>query len=205
MKNNKIILYENSEWLRYVFWACAVGFCFLTINLINMPDVHIGKIVGSMMGILLFTFCGFVYQTHRIFIDPAQRKIIIISKGFRESTSEIIKFDDVDRIILVKTYEYDEDLAPANRWQDRWSLALACKRRTVPISHNFYINKEKAVGDAMRIKQVLNVDIADNIEDSIASLAQSGRKIEAVILATRSLGMTTEQATDYVDMHVGGV
>ena len=94
-------------------------------------------------------------QTHQTIIDPSRREITITSKGFKKSKSEIVKYEDVDRIILIATFDYDEDLMPANRWQERWSLALACKERSVPITHNLYISKEQAMRDARKIRKFL--------------------------------------------------
>ena len=196
-------LRENSEWLRYVLWACAIGLCFLTVNFINAPILDFGKIIGSVMGVFLFGLSGFVFQTHKTRIDPLRREITITSKGFQKSTCEIVEFDNIDHIILITTFDYDEDLMPANRWQERWSLALACKGRSVPITHNLYVSKEQARRDAKKIQQLLNVEISDTVEESIASLAQNGRKIEAVTLASRSLGMTTTQAKVFVENNAG--
>jgi len=194
---------ENSEWLRYVFWACAIGLCFLTLDFINEPVIDLWKTIGAVMGVLLFGFSGFVFKTHKTIVDPSRREITITSKGFKKSTSEIVKFDSIDRIILVATFDYDEDLMPANRWQERWSLALVCKGRSVPITHNLYVSKDQAMRDANKIKQILNVEISDTVEESIASLAQNGRKIEAATLATHSLGMTPTKAKDFVDKNTG--
>jgi len=40
-------------------------------------------------------------------------------------------------------------------------------------------------------------------EESIAGLSENGRKMEAVTLASRSLGMTTTQANDFVVKEAG--
>lgn len=151
-------LRENSEWLRYLLWACAIGLCVLAASFINAPVQDVGKIVGSLMGVLLFGFTGFLFQTHKTIIDPSRREVTITSKGFKRSTSEIVKFDSIDRIILITTFDYDEDLIPANRWQEHWSLALACKERSVPITHNLYVSKEQAMRDAMKIRKFLGVE-----------------------------------------------
>jgi hypothetical protein len=190
---------ENSEWIRYVLWACAIGFCFLTTSFLNTPVIDFGKVIGSVAGIILFGFSGFVFQTHKIKVDPLRRIITITSKGFRKSASETLSFDSVDKIILISTLDYDENLMPANRWQERWSLALACKGRSVPITHNLYVSKEQAMCDARKLQQHLNVAISDTLEDSIASLAQNGREIEAATLASRARGMTTAQAQIFVE------
>jgi hypothetical protein len=104
---------------------------------------------------------------------------------------------------LIATFHYDEELMPANRWQERWSLALACKTRSVSITHNLYVSKEQAMRDARKIQQFLNVEISDAVEESITSLAQNGRRIEAATLATRSLGMTTTQAKVCMEKDAG--
>ena len=83
--------------------------------------------------------------------------------------------------------------------RERWAIALVLEERSVPVTENLYITKERALRDAKRIQQLLNVEISDAVDESIASLAQNGRKIEAVTLASRSLGMTTTQAKDFVD------
>ncbi|MBI5149409.1 MAG: hypothetical protein HZA28_01380 [Candidatus Omnitrophica bacterium] len=202
-QDGTFVLRENNEWLRYVFWGAAIGMGFLVVSAVNSPVRDVVKIIGSVMGVFLFGFSGFVFQTHKTIVDPSRREITITSKGFKKSTSEIVKFDSIDRIIVITTFAYDEDLMPANRWQECWSLALACKERSVPITHNLYVSKEQAVRDAKKIRQILNVEISDTVEESIASLAQNGRKIEAVTLASRALGMTTTRAKDFVDKNTG--
>jgi len=192
-------LRENSEWFRYVLWACAIGLSFLTANFLSTPVIDFGKVIGCVAGIILFGFSGFVFQTHKIKVDPLRRIITITSKGFRKSSKETVSFDSIDKIILIATLDYDEDLMPANRWQERWSLALACKNRSVPITHNLYVSKQQAMRDAKKLQQLLNVGISDTLEDSIASLAQNGRKIEATTLASRALGITTAQAQFIVE------
>jgi hypothetical protein len=193
------ILRENSEWLRYVMWSAAIGIGLLLASAINSPERDVGKIIGSAAGVLLLGFSGFVFRTRHIKIDPVRRVITITSKGFRQISTEILKFDAVDRIIVLDTWEYDSDLLPANRWQQRWLLALACKERSVLLNYNPYINKQQAMRDAMNIQRLLGVEITDTVEESITHLMRVGRKIEAIALATRTLGMSIEQAKDYVD------
>jgi hypothetical protein len=63
-------LRENSEWLRYVLWACAIGLCFLAASFISAPVHDFGKIIGSVMGVFLFGFSGFVFKHTKQQLTP---------------------------------------------------------------------------------------------------------------------------------------
>jgi len=192
------VLRENSEWLRYVLWACAVGLGILAANAIAAPVRDTGKIIGSLLGVLLFGFSGFVFRTRYVMADPITRMITLTSKGFRKTSREQFGFDEVRRILVVSTLDYDSDLLPANRWQKRWLLALDCKGGNVQLNQNYYNRKEQALRDAERLRQLLGVDIVDTPKESIAQLSQN-YKVEAITLARRELGMTLQQAKEHVD------
>lgn len=193
------ILQENSGWLRYVLWGCAIGFCVLAVSVINAPVRDVGKVIGSVMGVLLFGFSGYVIRTRHITVDPLSQKVTITSKGFWQKTTEHLAFKEIKKVLVLTTFDSIENLQGANVMRERWAIALVLEERSVPVTENLYITKERALRDAKRIQQLLNVEISDTVDESIASLAQNGRKIEAVTLASRSLGMTTTQAKDFVD------
>jgi hypothetical protein len=196
--NQAFVLRENSEWLRYVLWASAVGLGILAANAIAAPVRDTGKIIGSLLGVLLFGFSGFVFRTRCIMADPVSRTITITSKGFRKPSREQFGFDEVRRILVVSTLDYDSDLMPANRWQKRWLLALDCKGGNVQLNQNYYNSKEQALRDAEKLRQLLGIEIADTPRESIAQLSQN-YKVEAITLARRELGMTLQQAKEHVE------
>ncbi len=194
-----MIIRENREWLRYVFWACALGLSFLTIQSAISPGHDIGKIVGSILGALLFGFSGFVFKTHKVVFDQLQHKIILIHRGFRNFSQQTISFSDVENVVVVKTFHYDEDLAPANRWQERWYIALKCRTEIVTLTHNPSFRKDEARHLAQKIQSILGVGILDSDQESLKTLIMAGRKAEAITLAARSLGMTVTEASQHVE------
>lgn len=195
-------LRENSEWLRYVLWGAAIGMGFLVVLTVNSPVRDVGRIVASAMGVLLFGFSGFVLQTRCIVIDPLRRQVIITSKGFRQTTTECLRFDEIKNILVFITFDSIENVQGVSVMCERWSIALVLKERSVPVTKNLYITKEQALCDARRMQQLLDVEITDTVEESIAHLAQSGKKVEAVTLASRALGMTTAQAKNFVEGNI---
>ena len=76
------ILQENSGWLRYVLWGCAIGFCVLAVSVINAPVRDVGKVIGSVMGVLLFGFSGYVIRTRHITVDPLSQKSRLRARVF---------------------------------------------------------------------------------------------------------------------------
>jgi len=193
-----MILRENSEWLRYVLWGCAIGCCFLVAGAVRAPETDAGKMIGAVMGVLLFGFSGFVFKTRKIEIDPVRSRITITRRGFRDAAREVIEFSEVERIVLVKTFYYDEELASANRWHERWNVVLQCTDRVVPVTQNPAVRKEDASRTAGNIQRILGVGISDSDEESIRALVRTGRKADAITVAVRSLGMTTTEAREYV-------
>lgn len=199
--SNTFVLRENGEWLRYVLWGSALGMGFLAVSTINAPVRDLGKIIGGIMGILLFTFSGFVMQTRRVAFDPIRREVVIANRGFKHTTCERLSFNEIKKILVVTTFDMIENLRGTDVMRERWLIALALEERSVPITKNLYVTKEQALRDAEKIQRLLNVDISDIAEDSIAHLAQTGKKVEAVTQGSRRLGMTTTQAKDFVDEH----
>jgi hypothetical protein len=190
---------ENAEWLRYVLWCCALGLALLAIQSAISPGQDTGKIVGSILGALLFGFSGFVFKTHKVVLDPIQHKITLTHRGFRNITQQTIPFSDVEHIVIVKTFHYDEDLTPANRWQERWHIALKCRMEIVTLTHNPSVRKDEARQLAQKIQSILGVGILDSDQDSLDALLKTGKKVEAITLATRSLGMTVTEASQHVE------
>lgn len=88
---------------------------------------------------------------------------------------------------------------PANRWQERWYLVLQCRNEIVPLIHNPSVRKEEASLLAEKLQLILGVGILDSDQESLVTLLKTGRKTEAITLATRSLGMTVTEANQYVD------
>lgn len=198
-QNRTFVLRENSEWLRYVFWGGAIGMGFLVVSAINSPVRDVVKIIGSAMGVLLLGFSGFVLQVRHIVIDSLRREVIMTSKGFRRTTTERLGFDEIKKILVLMTFDSVENLRGVNVMRERWSLAFVLNERSVPVTNNLCPTKQEALRDAQKMQQLLGVEIIDTVEESIAHLAQNGRKVEAVVLAARALGMTTAQAKDFVD------
>lgn len=196
--SKEVILRENSEWLRYVFWAGAIGLGILAIQAINADDRDFGKIIGSSLGALFFGFSGFVFRTRLIAANPTRRKITITNKNCRKFTTETVSFDEIKQILLVMTLTYDSELTPSNRWQEGWTLALMCNDRSVALTLN-PASKPQVLLNAEKIQRLVNVDITDSIEESIAHCIKNGKKIDAIALATQKLGMTVTQAKDYVE------
>ncbi len=195
---------ENGEWLRYVFWGAAIGMGFLVVSAINSPVRDVGKIAGSAMAVLFFGFSGFVLRTRRIVIDPLRREAIITSKGFRQVTTERLRFDEIRKILVLITFDSVENSRGVSVMRERWSIAFVLEGRSVPVTKNLYITKEQALRDAKKLQLLLGIEITDTVEDSIAHLAQAGRKVEAVTLASRALGTTIAQAKDFVEGSAAG-
>lgn len=189
---------ENSNWLRYVFWCCALGLAMLAIQNAVSSDHDTGKIIGSILGALLFGFSGFVFKTHKVVFDLHRRTISLTHKGFRHTAQQTIPFADVEHIVIVKTFHYEEDLLPANRWQERWYLALQCRNEIVTLTHNPSVRKEEASLLAKKIQSIVSVEILDSDQESLAMLLKTGTKAEAIALAIRSLGMTVTEASQHV-------
>lgn len=194
-----MIIRENANWLRYVFWCCALGLALLGIQTTSSPDPDIGKIIGSTLGTLLFGFAGFVFTTHTVVLDPIQKQIILTHRSFRDIRKQRIPFSEVEHIGVVKTFYYDEDVVPANRWQERWYLALKCRTEIVTLTHNPSVSKQEATELAQRIQSILGVGVLDSDQESLIALLKTGRKAEAITLAARSLGMTVTEASQHVD------
>ncbi|MBI4938437.1 MAG: hypothetical protein HY846_09545 [Nitrosomonadales bacterium] len=194
-----LILRENGEWLRYALWGAAIGMGLLAASAVNSPDRDVGKIFGSAVGILFFGFCGFVLKSRRIVFDHASQEISITSKGLLQTNTERFGFEEVGKILVLTTFDSIEDLNGTSRQRERWAIALALEERHIPITRNLYITKEQALRDARKIQQLLNIEVSDAVEDSITHLAQNGRKVEAVTLASRALGMSAAQALDFVE------
>lgn len=194
-----MIIRENANWLRYVFWCCALGLALLVIQNALSSDQDTGKIIGSILGALLFGLSGLVFKTHKVVFDLHRKTITLTHKGFRHTAQQTIPFSEVEHIGVVKTFHYDEDLLPANRWQERWHLALKCRNEIVTLTHNPSVSKQEATVLAQKIQSILGVGILDSDQKSLIALLKTGRKAEAITLAARSLGMTVTEASHHVD------
>lgn len=197
------ILQEGSEWLRYAFWSCAIGMGLLAANAINAPVRDIGKIVGSMLGVLLLGFSGFVLRIRSIVVDPSSRVVTITSKGFRRTSTERLRFDEIRKILVLATFDTIENLRGANIARERWGFALLLEEHSVAVTKILYITKEQAMRDAVKMQHLIGVEITDTREESITHLVKSGRKIEAVTLASREVDMTSTQAKDHIARKTG--
>lgn len=85
-----MIIRENQEWLRYVFWFGAAGLAWLAIRNFISPDQDAGKIIAPILGTLLFGFCNFVFKTHKVVFDQHQNRIVLTHKGFRSTSEQVI-------------------------------------------------------------------------------------------------------------------
>lgn len=194
-----MIIRENAEWLRYVFWFGALGLALIAYQNTTAPDPDAVKIIASILGALLCGFSGVVFKTHKAIFDPSRKQITLIHRGFRNSTQQTIPFSAVEHIVVVKTFDYNEDMLPANRWQERWYLALACRDEIVTLTYNLSVQKGEARQLAQKIQAILVVDVLDTDQESLNALVKTGRKAEAISLAARSLGMTVTEAKQHVD------
>ena len=189
-----LVFRDNSEWLRWVLLAGAVGMAVVAVNGFTGGERDPGKIIGGSLGALLLAFSGYVLQVRRLVIDPPRWEVTVMSKGLTRTVTDRFGFDDVDKLQLVPTYERNEDLLPANRNSERWSLLFVLKDRTVALTTAPYVSKDEALRQATLVQQVLGVEISDKAEEGIALLAQAGRIIDAVVTTRRIQGKTLTEA-----------
>lgn len=201
--DRNLVFLESSAWLRYVFWGAAIGMLLLAAGAINATDRDLERALECLLGALLFGFCGFVFTTRRVIVDPLRRVVTITSKRFRHESTETMRFDEIKKVLVLMTFDRIENLQGAEVLRERWYIAFALAGRTVTVTRNLYLTKEQALHDAQRIQRLLCVELSDSPEESIAQLAQSGRKIEAVALASRAHAMSTVQAMEFVDGNAG--
>jgi hypothetical protein len=102
-------------------------------------------------------------------------------------------------MLVLKTFDSTENVRGLEVLRDRWYIALALEGRITAVNRNLYVTKEQARCDAERIRQFLGVKLSDGSEEGVYHLVQSGRKIEAITLACRELGMSAGQARDFVE------
>jgi hypothetical protein len=163
-----LVLRENSEWLRYVFWGAAIGLSVLMVNTVNAPVREVGKIIGIAAGILLTAFSGFLLQTRTIVIDPLRREVVLTSKGVRQTATERLGFDEIKELLVLKTFDQVEDSRGVNVMRERWAIAFVLDGRSVPVTKNLYVTKESALRDARKMQALLAVDITDDVDGSPA-------------------------------------
>jgi len=198
-----LVFSDNSEWLRYALLCCAVGMGTLAIDNLVGEVRDLGKIIGGTLGVLLFGFSGYLLQVRRLVVDPLRREITVTSKGLTRIVTDRCRFDDVTKLLVLLTYERNEELLPANRRSKRWSMSLVLKDRALPVTISSYASKEQALRDAKRIQELVKIEISDSAEEGLANLAQTGKTIDAVVAARQQLGMTLTQAKDHVNRIAG--
>ena len=192
--NQPLVFRDNGEWLRWALLAGAMGLCAVVFSALTDERRDVGKIIGGSLGALLLAFSGYVLQVRRLVIDPPRWEVTVMSKGLTRTVTDRFGFDDVDKLQLVPTYERNEDLLPANRNSERWSLLFVLKDRTVALTTAPYVSKDEALRQATLVQQVLGVEISDKAEEGIALLAQAGRIIDAVVTTRRIQGKTLTEA-----------
>lgn len=198
-----LVFRDNSEWLRWGLLSGAIGMGVLVADNLIGTGHDIGKIIGGILGALLLAFGGSVLQVRRVEVNPVRRDIVITSRTLLSTTNESIRFDEVIKLLLVLTYERDENLLPANRQSERWSVVFVLKDRSLPVNLNPHVSKEQAMADAKRLQPLLDVEISNHVDDGIAHLARSGRTIDAVVVTRQQSQMTLTEAKDQVDRIAG--
>jgi len=200
-----LVFRDNSEWLRYVFFAGAAGMGLLVYTTLTGAERDTGKIIGGTLGVLLLGFSGWVLQVRRLVIDPHRLDITVISKGLTSAVVDRFRFDEVTKLLLLRTYESDEELLPANRQRERWSVLFVLKDRTVPLTTNLYLSKEHALREAKRIQPLLKVEISESLGEGLTHLIQTGRTINAAMALRRQQpDMSLTQAKEIVDHATSG-
>lgn len=199
---NPLIFRDNNEWLRYVLLAGAVGMGVLVFNSLTGEDHDVGTIIGGTLGVLLLAFSGYVLEVRHLVVDPARLEISVIRKDLAKTVTDRFGFTDVRKLLVQLAYGHDEELSPAHRQKPRWSILFLLKDRSVPVTIRPYASKDQATHDAQRIQELVRVEISDNLEEGLNQLAQTGRTIDAVIMARPQLGMTLVQAKEYIDQMV---
>lgn len=194
-----LIFRNNSEWLRYLLLAGAAGMCVLLFNSLTEADRDVGKIIGGTVGVLLLAFSGCVLQVRHLVVDPARLEISVVSKDLMKTVTDRFRFDEVRKLLVLLTYERDEELSPANRQRERWSILFLLKDRSVPVTVSPYVSKDQAMLDAQLIQELVRAEISDDPQEGLTQLAETGRTIDAVIMARQQLGMTLLQAKEFVD------
>lgn len=195
-----LIFRDNSEWLRYVFLASAVGLAVFVVNEITGPETDIGKFVAGTLGTLLLGFSGCVLQVRRLVVDPLRREVTVTGKSTTTFVMDRFRFDEVVTLLVLLTYDRDEELLPANRQREQWSVLFVLKDRTVPVSTNLYPSKEQALREANRLQPLLNVAISDSPDEGPAHLTQTGKTVDAVTALRRQQPeLTLTQAKDRID------
>ena len=195
-----VIFRDNHEWLRDLLLAGAAGMAvFVTHGLVGQ-ETDIGKIVAGTLGILLLGFSGLVLQVRSLVVDPFRREVTVTGKSLIKTATDRFRFEEVMKLLLLRTYEQDETSLPTNRQRERWTVLFVLKDRTIPLSTNLYVSKEDALREAQRLRPLLNVAISDSPDEGLAHLIQTGKTIDAVTALRRQQpDMTLSQAKEIVD------
>lgn len=192
-----LVVRDNAEWLRYVFFCGAAGMVFLLANLLSAAQADAGKLLGAAIGAALFAFCGWVLPVRRVVIDPAARQIVVESRRIGRRTIERLGFADVSRILVVRTFDHDPEALPANRRRERWSVVLLARAGShIPLSINPEVSKGRALALAARARGLLGVEASDDPLESEAYLASAGRTVDAVAVVRASKGGALGEALD---------
>lgn len=195
-----LIFQDNSVWLRYVLLVGAAGMAVFMANGLAEPKTDTGQVVAGALGTLLLGFSGLVLQVRCLVVDPLRREVTVTSKSLIQTATDRFRFEEVMMLLLLRTYEHDEELLPANRQRERWCTLFILRDRTVPVSTNLYASKEHALHEAQQLQPLFNVDTSENPDEGLAHLIQAGKTIDAVIaLRRRHPDLTLTRAKDVID------
>lgn len=135
--------------------AGAIGMFIVFVVNLTSATAEFGKIVTSLLGVVLLAFAGYVMQSRRVVVDPVKREIAIHSREWRRETVERLPFADIRKIQLLVSTERERTVA-----RDRWVIALILDGRTVPLNKSPYPSMDLALRDAEEIQRRLPVEIS---------------------------------------------
>lgn len=198
-QGNILLLRENSAWLRYVLWLAGLGMAVLAMQFMRASPVEWFKLYGTVAGTALFAFSGFVFKLRRVWVDETLRELRIESLGWKNNSVRHVAFADVRGLRILEISTTYEDHNGTTRPSVGWAVGLVLENEALTLNANPLTHHDQAITLAKSFQRYLNVPIADSIMDSITHLAQSGQKIEAIQLAVKHLGKTTQEARDLVE------
>ena len=190
----RLVIVDFPLWIGLICFPTSLFLLYGFIRYLGRGECQMDETPpGLLSGFLLFFFGGALFTKRSVFdFDAVRRQLTWRRQGLLDAKGGIVPFDQIKYAVV--------QISTGSESGFSYRVALSTAAGDIPLTLSYDSYNDKQCDQIrMTINDLLQANIASEIENDILHMVESGRKIDAIKLTTKRYGYDLTQAKQFVE------